>query len=52
MVTDGSDKDSQKELPFHVPCFRFVNESIELATNCVFKVGDIFVLSDLQDLVR
>lgn len=52
MATDGSDKDSQKELPFNVPCFRFVHKSVELATNRVFKVGDNFVLSDLQDLVR
>ena len=44
--------DSRKELPFRDPCFRVVDESVELATEWIFKVGDIFVLSDLQDLVR
>ena len=56
MAAKGSQKvycnDSVKELPFHVTCFRIADESVEKATNRIFIVGDISILSDLKELVR
>ena len=56
MAAKGSQKvycnDSVKELPFHVSCFRIADESVEKATNRIFKLGDISLLLDLKELVR
>ena len=56
MAAEGSQKvycnDYVKELPFHVSCFQIADESVEKATNRIFKVGDISVISDSKELVR
>ena len=56
MAAEGSPKvycnDFEKELPFHVSCFRIADESVEEATYRVFIVGDISVLDNLKDLCR
>ena len=56
MAVEGSQNvycnDSVKKLPFHVSCFRVADESVEKATNRIFKVGDISVISDSKELVR
>ena len=56
MAVEGSQNvycnDSVKKLPFHVSCFRVADESVEKATNRIFIVGDISILSDLKELVR
>ena len=44
--------DSGKQFPFRVSCFRIADESVEVATCRVFKIGDISILVDLKYLCR
>ena len=56
MAAEGSPKvycnDFEKELPFHVSCFRIADESVEETTYRIFEIGDISLFDDLKELVR